>query len=261
MPIFTQSAFIAENIAGKADFQKEYVDAAGFVLMTYQKFKGPSENIRIYIEGDGKAWKTKRVLSDDPTPSSPIALQMAAVDTSNNVAYVARPGQFPAPGSSNCNPTYWSVRRFAPEVVSSINKVIDVLKEKSGTRHVELTGYSGGGALAVLIAAQRNDVIALRTVAGNLNSKMLCDYHRVSRLGGSMDPIDFAQKVKNIPQRHFIGSKDKTVPFAIAESFVKEEGDTDYRRITIVNGVTHNCGWAARWVKLLSMPLDAGPKE
>jgi pimeloyl-ACP methyl ester carboxylesterase len=224
--------------------------------MTYQRFKAPSESLRIYIEGDGRAWATRSRLSDDPTPSNPVALGLSTVDHSDNVAYIARPGQFSPPDAAVCDPTYWSARRFAPEVVEAFDKAIDILKEKSGAKRVELVGYSGGGAIAILVAAQRGDVSSLRTVAGNLDPKALCAYHNVSRLDGSMDPLGVAEKTANIPQRHFVGSKDKIVPLSIAESFAEKEGDKNYDTVTIVDGATHSAGWEERWAELLAIPVD-----
>lgn len=253
---FVERAYEAQERAREAGFNKEYLKSSGFELTTYQRFKKPFENIRIYIEGDGRAWEAGNRLSDDPTPSEPVALILAIADPSDNVAYIARPGQFLAAESAACNPTYWSARRFAPEVVEAFGKAIDILKEKARAKNVELVGYSGGGALAVLVAARRGDIAALRTVAGNLDPKALCGYHNVSPLDGSMDPLDAAQKVAGIPQRHFVGSKDKIVPLLIAESFAKKEGDENYKSITVIEGATHNDGWHERWEELLAIPLS-----
>jgi hypothetical protein len=255
MPVFMDRVSVADDIAGKAGFTKEYLKAGDFTLMTYQKFNRRSDTISIYIEGDGRAWETKYRLSDDPTPSNPVALRLAAVDPADNIAYMARPGQYSLSGVPPCDPKYWSGFRFAPEVINSFNRAIDILKEKSVTKHIELIGYSGGGAIAILVATQRSDVTALRTVAGNLNTNAFCAYHHVSQFDGSMDPIDVAQKVAHVPQRHFVGSVDKVVPFAIAESFVKMEGDKNYERITVVDSISHNDGWYKRWHDLLLMQL------
>ena len=261
LPACMDRASFAKNIASKAGFTKEYIKAGDFTLMTYQRFNKRSDTISIYIEGDGRAWETKHRLSGDPTPSNPVALRLAAVDPADNIAYIARPGQYPLSGFPECDSRYWSGRRFSPEALESINRAIDILKEKSGAKYLELVGYSGGGAIAVLIVARRSDVVAFRTVAGNLNSNALCAYHHVSQLDGSMDPLDVAQKVAHIPQRHFVSSRDKVVPFAIAKSFVTMEGDQDYERITIVDGLSHNDGWYKRWKGLLLIPLVADSKE
>ena len=255
MPSFMERAYSSQKKACQAGFNKEYIKAGIFTLTSYQKFKTPSENIRVYIEGDGRAWETKSRLSDDPTPSNPVALTLATADPSDAIAYIARPGQFSAPDSAECDSTYWSARRFAPEVVEAFNKAIDVLKEKSGAKNVELVGYSGGGAIVVLLAARRNDVTSLRTIAGNLDPKALCDYHKVSSLDGSMDPLDVAEKVANIPQRHFVSSGDSVVPASIAESFAGKTGDQKHESITMVPGTTHTAGWQKAWPSLIKATL------
>jgi hypothetical protein len=254
MPVFMNRLSVADDIAGRAVFTKEYVQADRFTLMSYQRFNGRSDSISIYIEGDGRAWETQHSLSNDPTPLNPMALRLAVLDPADNVAYIARPGQYSrVPG---CDPKYWSGSRFADEVINSFSITIDQLKKKSRAKHVELTGYSGGGAIAALVAARRRDVTALRTVAGNLDPKAFCQYHHVSQLEGSIDPMDAAQKISHIPQRHFVGSKDSIVPEFIARSFVSQEGDKDYDKITVVAGATHNKGWQGRWKELLSLPLS-----
>ena len=251
----------AADIASRAGFNKEYISSGIFTLMTYRRYKAPSETIRIYIEGDGRAWKTRSRLSDDPTPSNPVALDLAAADPSDAVAYIARPGQFPSPDSAECDPKYWSELRFAPEVVEAFDGIIDILKEKSGADEVELVGYSGGGALAVLLAARRIDVASLRTVAGNLDLEASSAYHNVSRLEGSMDPVDVAENTAYIPQRHFVGSKDKVIPPSVAKFFVKREGNKSFGAVTIVEGASHSAGWRERWEKLLLMPLITCSEE
>lgn len=255
LPIFISRQSLADNIANKAGFIKEYLQAGDFTLLSYQKFDQRSDSLRIYIEGDGRAWEAKHRLSLDPTPSNPLALQLAAVDPANNLAYIARPGQYSASGFPECHEKYWSKFRFAPEVVEAFNLALDRLKEKSGAKHLELVGYSGGGAIVILVAARRSDIITLRTVAGNLNSKALAVYQDISQLAGSLDPLDVAEKVAQIPQRHFVGSKNKVIPLAIAESFVKIAGGKDGERITMVNGASHNSGWPKRWKELLLKQL------
>jgi hypothetical protein len=256
MPLWRGRSSIADDMANQAGFTKEYIKAGRFTLMTYQRLNNRSDTVSIYIEGDGRAWESKHRLSDDPTPSNPVALRLAVQDPADNIVYMARPGQYSPSGLVDCDSRYWSALRFAPEVVESMDGAIDRLKEKSGAKYVELVGYSGGGAIAVLVAARRHDVIALRTVAGNLNTRAFCDYHHVSQMDGSVNPIDVAPQVVHVPQRHFIGSKDKIVPFVIAETFVKMEGDKNNERITVVDDVSHNDGWPKRWRELLLIPCQ-----
>ena len=194
------------------NFDKVYVKTSNFELLTCQKINKPGAILRIYIEGDGNAWKTRTVLSDDPTPRNPLALYLAMEDSSQNIVYIARPGQFPKDGYEKVDSVYWSDKRFAKEVIESFNEVIDKIKKNAKANKIELIGYSGGGGIAVLVASGRNNVVSIRTVAGNLDHQALCKYHKASLLEGSLNPIDYAIRVKDIPQRHFVGSKDNIVP-------------------------------------------------
>jgi len=245
----------ADRIADSAAFDKSFLQTKDFTLTTYYHFNRPGEPLNIYIEGDGRAWLTRSQLSKDPTPQNPLVLNLAALDSSANVAYLARPGQYTETGMPLCDPVYWSNKRFAEEVVSSIDEAINQLCFKSKSNKINLIGYSGGAAIAVLIAARRNDVISIRTIAGNLDSEAITRYHHVSPLIGSLNPIEAADEIKDIPQRHFIGAHDKVVPSTVAQAFVSREGDKDYKRITIIEEATHTKGWCEHWKELLSVSL------
>lgn len=240
-----------EAVAERNGFWKELVRAGDFTLLVYARIRKPGAPITVYIEGDGSAWDSRTQLSEDPTPRDTIAVDLAAADPSANIIYLARPGQYTLAGASECNPSYWSSERFSETVVKAIDQVIDHLKYKYNAPDVSIIGYSGGGAIAVLIAARRNDVLILRTVAGNLDTEAVSLYHKVSPLTGSLNPVDVAEKIKDLPQRHFVGSKDTVVPLFIAQSFVKRVGDKDDKRITVVDGATHTKGWREHWQELL----------
>lgn len=153
------------------------------------------------------------------------------------------------------DPAYWRGKRYSEDVVHAVNAAIDMVKLSSGASRVSLAGFSGGGALAVLVAARRDDVVALRTVAGNLALDVFCGAHDISPLEGSLDPLTVASALKDIPQRHFIGSRDRVVPRAAAEAFLDAQGDMEHKRLIVVEGVDHMEGWRARWPGLLAEPL------
>ncbi|MDD4954679.1 MAG: alpha/beta hydrolase [Candidatus Omnitrophica bacterium] len=243
------------KIAKTAKFKKTYLKTKYFTLAACYRFDKPGEPVNIYIEGDGNAWVSRARLSNNPTPRVPLVLKLAGIDTNANVAYLARPGQYLEQKKINVDSCYWSDKRFSEEVIASMDEAVGELAKLAKTDKINLIGYSGGGAVAVLIAARREDIISLRTIAGNLDIEAVTKYHNVSALAGSLNPIDFAQKIKDLPQRHFIGSKDTIVPAFVAESFVKRMGDKNYYRLTIVEGATHSSGWTARWKELLDYPL------
>ena len=261
----TGCATVGMQVGGRDDmlqtavregFKKQYLSAPPFVLTAYHKLAGASDSLVVYIEGDGYAWASRTMPSDDPTPKHPLAFYLASEDQSPNVLYVARPGQFPAAGSPQVDQAFWTSKRYSEEVIQSTNAAIDQVKISSGANKVSLVGYSGGAAVARLVAARRTDVVAIRTVAGNLASEVFARGHHLSPLSGSFDPVAVAQAVKGIPQRHFIGRRDTVVTRAVTEAFLDAEGDFLRQGLTDVADVDHWNGWAVGWSELLSEPLQ-----
>ena len=248
--------FTANNIAATAGLTKQEVPTGHFKLATYSRVLNPALPLRVYIEGDGFAWVNKFRLSNNPTPKEPLALTLAADDDYPNILYIARPCQYISLSSDPlCSPNYWSGSRFSPEVIESTNQVIDHFVERLHNQKTELIGFSGGGAVAVLVAAARDDVSLLRTVAGNLDHNALHTYHDVTQLDDSLNPIDAIDRVKNIPQIHFSGEKDTVVPPFIAKAFVDKINNSEQPHACAITaeqpGFTHHEGWLNKWRKLL----------
>ena len=254
--LFLDRHGLADRIGARAGYVKTLVTAEPFVLTAYYRIAEPGESLTVYIEGDGQAWLSRRRLATDPTPTDPVALRLAALDPSPNVVYLARPCHYTEPRLNPfCGPAYWSNKRFAGEVIAAMDQAVENFRRRSRAREVHLVGYSGGGAVATLIAARRRDVGSLRTIAGNLDHVTLNRHHRVSPLTGSLNPIDFAPALARLPQRHFVGSDDRVVPPFIAEGFARRAASSRCIRVTVVEDVTHAKGWVERWPDLLTMPV------
>ncbi|MCW2248246.1 pimeloyl-ACP methyl ester carboxylesterase [Azospirillum fermentarium] len=242
----------ADTIAASAGLARVRIPAAPFVLTAYLRIGDPAAPVSVYIEGDGLAWLSRTEPSPDPTPRSPVALRLAAADPAANVAYLARPCQYtPMAENPVCAPAYWTGRRFAPEVIAATGRALDAIAARTTRRELHLTGYSGGGAVAVLAAAERGGVASIRTVAGNLDHGAVNRLHRVSPLNGSLNPIDAAPRVARIPQIHFSGDKDTVVPPSIAAGFAAAAPSPCVQTRTIT-GATHADGWVERWPELLA---------
>lgn len=256
----------AENIALSHDFKKQLIKTNTFTLTSFQKFStensthnsDPNKAMTIYIEGDGRTWITRSKLSNNPTPKNPLALKLAVLDNSPNVAYLARPCQYtPHDLDHACNPLVWSDQRFSETTIQSMNEAIGTLKKSAKSRQIHLVGFSGGGAIALLIAARRNDIASIKTIAGDLNPVALSQYHHTSPLISSLDPIAVAQKLIHLPQQHFSGEKDKTVPPFVAEEFVNRMKaiGSHCATQTMIKDATHHDGWEVIWPTLLQKPF------
>lgn len=249
----------ADALAERAHLRRQLVDTGPFVLTTFSRISQPREPLRVYIEGDGVAWLSRTEPSLDPTPRKAMGLALAANDLSPNVVYLARPCQFtPMAANPRCAIPYWTGKRFAPEVIDAMNAAVSRFAALTPGQPVELVGYSGGGAVAVLIAARRTDVVSIRTVAGNLDDEFVNRLHDVSPMPESEDAIDFARRVASIAQVHFSGAKDDVVPPSVAQRFVNATG-TRCAQAVIVPGLAHDSDWSQRWPALLKIVPTCGP--
>ncbi len=243
----------AEALAAPAGLTRELIRTPAFVLTAFVRMSRADAPLVVYIEGDGLAWISRSQPSLDPTPREATGLALAAADPSPNVAYLARPCQFtPMEQNPRCGIPYWTGKRFAPEVVDSLDAAVAQLAARVPGQKVELVGYSGGGALAVLVAARRTDVASIRTVAGNLDSEFVNRLHHVSAMPASDNPIDFASRVATVAQVHFSGADDTIVPPEVAARFISKTGRRCATARTIP-GIAHDGDWSRAWPALLSV--------
>ena len=110
---FIDRSYSADKVASSGGFEKSYIKSGRFTLTSYSRINRPGDPINIYIEGDGVSWLTRTQVSSDPTPRKPLVLELAAIDPAENVAYIARPGQYTATGIPDCDVSYWSDKRFS----------------------------------------------------------------------------------------------------------------------------------------------------
>ncbi len=214
-------------------------------------------SLRVYLEGDGYAWATPTQPSLDPTPRDLLVARLATLDPLGAV-YLARPCQFVE--HPDCKPLLWTDQRFSRPVLNSLHAALDQLKQRYGVRRLELVGYSGGGALALLLAAERNDVVAVQTLAGNLHPSAWIAHHRLTPLTGSLEPLAYRERLRQIPQRHLTGQRDKVVPPPLAYQYADSLGTADCLEIRTVDA-THSEGWETAWAGFRQRPLVCAPAQ
>lgn len=244
----------ADKLAKAGKMQHEQFEAGSFILTSFVRITRTDLPLTIYIEGDGRAFRKRNAASDNPTPHQAMALSLAATDTSANVVYLARPCQFtPQAENPNCSQSYWTDKRFASDVIAAMDNAVTRYAARVPMQNINLVGYSGGGAVAVLIASRRQDVASLITVAGNLDHEAVNRKHKVALMPMSLNAIDYVSQIKQIPQLHFSGSADKIVPTEITRTFVNKVGTC--ARLHIVEGLSHEGDWGAQWPSLVSKTL------
>jgi hypothetical protein len=246
----------ADQQAISSGFSKEIIGDDNFDLITYKKFTS-SDSLIIYIEGDGKSWVTRTQISQNPTPHNPVGLHLAMLDSKPaNIVYISRPCQFHLSRlQKNCDSKYWASHRYSDEVIAATNHVVSLLKRQSRAKKITLVGFSGGATVALLMAARRDDIELIKTVAGNLDHQAFTELHKVTPLRGSLNPTNFPNELSKVNQIHFIGENDKIVPKQIFDSYYQVVGGR-CNKLRVVDGAAHDSGWQDSWPKLNTVELD-----
>ena len=225
------------------------LQARGFSTLSFERPGRQHTTLAVYIEGDGRAWLNPWQPSTDPTPTDPIGLKLAAADTAGPLIYLARPCQFVM--TDACSNRRWTTARLSREVIDLFQQIIDDAMRRTNSTRLGLVGYSGGGALAALLAERRRDVAWLITVAANLDLSEWARLAEVEPLSGSIDPADAATGITKLKQIHFAGGRDRVVPPAVTEAFVRHMPAANAARVIVEPGFDHTCCWVAAWPQLL----------
>jgi dienelactone hydrolase len=219
-----------DNLPG---FNKILVKGGDFWITTYQHITDRDRPYVFYLEGDGNISNH----STNPTPRQKMLTSLVALDQRPNVIYVARPCQF-------------------TEIITALNEVITNIHNSSSSKSgkFSLVGYSGGGGIAVLIAARNPQVKDIITIAGNLDHIAFNQYNHSMPMRDSLNPIDYARDIRNIPQLHLSGEKDVKVPTFIGGRY-RQISLSPCVKHQIIPSASHSTGWDQVWPEILARPL------
>ena len=226
-------------------FNENIYSAKFFNIYSLEKIKN-NKDLTVYIEGDGLSWVDRFTPSSNPTPTDPLAFKMALVDESENIIYLARPCQYE--WSNNCNEEIWTSAQYSSKVLNSYDEIINYLSKKH--KNIHLVGYSGGAGIAMYLASvEENNIKSIRTIAGNINHNELSKILNISRLKKSVNFYSIEKKIKNVPQIHYYGLKDKTVPNELQISYTERNTNNNCIKIQPVANTSHNEGWLNFWAE------------
>ena len=233
------------------------VPAEPFTLQAYERVHKKFDTAVLYIEGDGEGYSSPTDLNLNNTPADPIALRMAAQDGRPNVIWLGRPCQYHTKymNKDDCPAVFTADGKFSEAVLEGYNRALDNIKAYNDVTNFEIVGWDGGAAIATILAAQRNDIVSLRTVAGNLDTKTTAYLNKVEAPTHSLNPVDYASKLTAMPQRHFIGKLDHVEPPAVYSSFAQAMGPTSCNAVSLIDDADHEHGWVEQWKTLVTMPV------
>jgi len=241
----------ADLLAQRLGLRHEIVAGQPFRHVVYRTVAasdrpGAAADLHVYLEGDGAAYRTRSIPSEDPTPAEPLMLRLMALDPAGAV-FVGRPCYFGLSRDPGCDATRWTLARYAPEIVASLQAVIAAEAARAGARSITLIGHSGGGTLALLLANRMPQVRAVVTLAGNLDTRAWTGRHGYSPLIGSLDPSTESPRPA-VLRVHYVGSADRNMPAELVAEAARHVGG----EVRVVEGYTHRCCWTERWQEILA---------
>ena len=220
------------------------IQTSVFKIAVWEKIKQPNAPVKIYIEGDGHAFKANGRISTNPTPHDTLVRQLAFGDAHDNVVYMARPCQFVQ--DAKCAPKYWSTARFSEEAIQA---QYETIKDIAGNQPLTLVGFSGGAQTAGLMAVKYADlnIAKLVTIAGNLDVQAWTSYHQLPPLTLSDDLHNHRAQYAILPQIHYVGTDDNNILPQFTENFA-----ADTHHIIYIKNADHNTGWESAFKQIRS---------
>ncbi len=246
----------AQRIAAPAWMIKRDIAAAPYMLRAYERIHERGTTANLYIEGDGIGKNSVTGIGDF-TPVNPVALHLASKDNAKNLVYLARPCQYNGriEYPHRCENSEWQEERFSQDVLESYNTALNEIAQRYGITGFNLIGYSGGAAIATMIAASRPDILSVRTVAGIMDNDAYAQASNQFPISKSKTAAQYASDLVKIPQYHFIGGQDKTVTPAVLSGYLRATPPTNCIQTLLVQEAEHEAGWVDKWPELLKLPV------
>jgi pimeloyl-ACP methyl ester carboxylesterase len=224
---------------------RQSLSTAHFQLEVYRS-QGTrrSQTLHVYLQGAASPRSALRHRPPDPTPSSSPGFELMHLDPAPSVL-VARPGTHGAPP---CDPIHWTTGRYGEPVVASLAEAIERLRAEHGARGLILIGHSGGGALAMLLAARLPSTRAVVTLAGNLDVAAWARHHGQAPLVHSLDPARRPPLSSDVVQLHLLGGRDRVVPPELVREAIARQPGAQGR---LYPDQGHRAGWTRVWPGVL----------
>lgn len=238
------SAMTAQRLAENFGVIAEQVASEQFKHQVFRK-QGEGKLLHVYIEGDGRPWRSRKSVALDPTPKNPLMLRLMAIDPAPAI-YVGRPCYFNL-RDANCSPDWWTDKRYSNTVVRSLDNVVQ--QYAAPYDGIILFGHSGGGTLAMLVAALRTDVAAVVTLAGNFDIDAWAQHHRYSYLHGSVNPAKQTPLSETILQHHYLGELDQNIKPDMIRATIEQQHAA---QLFMLPDADHSCCWQKLWPDLLN---------
>ena len=111
-------------------------------------------------------------------------------------------------------------------------------------------GTAGGARIALELAAQRNDIKQIITVAGNMDPTAWTLALGLKPLTVTQSNSTLIRATKQVPQIYFIGDEDSVIPSKLVKEFANQYPAHNRPRVIVIRDNAHVCCWVEQWPEL-----------
>lgn len=231
---------------------REVVSGQDFRHVTYFKPGHPAaenSDLHVYLDGDGSPWVDGQTVAFDPTSKNALILRLIALDPAPSLL-LGRPCYLGLARDRGCGPYLWTQGRYSPQVVASLAAALADQVRRRSPRELILIGFSGGGTLAMLVAARTPEVRGLVTLGANLDLDRWAESHGYSPLLGSLNPAALPPLDRTVRQMHVVGARDQCVDPGIVAAVATGQPNAE---LVVLDGCDHWSCWEAQWPAILRL--------
>lgn len=238
------------SVAERARLEPLWLEVPPFRLRGWRHGEPtPGGDLHIYLGGDGTPWIGGRRVAADPTPRTPLTLELLARDPAP-ARFLGRPCYHGTARRPPCTGELWTGARYGEAVVAALAAALETIVATEQPGRLVLVGYSGGGTLAVLVAQRVPAVDVVVTVAANLDPSAWTAHHGYLPLQGSLDPRDGPEPRARLV--HLSGGRDRVVPGALTARYRERFPEQPFVELADFD---HRCCWIDAWPGLLEDAL------
>ncbi len=232
--------------AGAMGLERQMVTGTRFRHVLFWRGRGRTGAVlHVYIDGDGTP-DIGGYPAADPTSRNPLVLRLLELDPGPAVL-LGRPCYYGLAGDAGCRPALWMDERYSEAVVASMVAAVQEILASAAYGRVAWFGHSGGGTLAVLLAARVPETAAVVTAAANLDIDAWAATRGARPFVGSLNPARQSALPMAVVQRHYAGGRDEIVPPAVTR-----KGLGPGVPLTVIPDYDHRCCWEKLWSRVLA---------
>ena len=239
---------VIQKIATRYGLQLDTVTVILPMRIIHRQPEESAPAVRLYLGGDGTPWRNGQPANNPTGSGLPLGMRLFLRDPLAH-GYIGRPCyHFTEALPPGCTSALWTSHRYSDKVVAALSEQVMRLSERYDRRDIELVGHSGGGTLALLVAARVTAVKKVVTLSAVLDPHAWTAFHDLLPLSGSLSPLTIPRQ-SQADELHFIGGKDQVVPPALARDYQRRYPQASLR---IIDEFNHQCCWETYWPALLN---------